>query len=177
MSKKKNHTHKTIFTWFGNLPTSTELQGFHYYQEKNTSAAVQFFFSLYKNYNDEILITKTCFLPPPLHGLNLRKSPIKNHATLFESGRVESSNGSNITRLHKAQQISHLETSSITNNSRNPPKTIFHPCNLSSYPQARRPTKVVHNFSFLIVTPLVNMSVGFLDPQIFSSITSLSSTR
>ena len=22
--------HKTIFTWFGNFPTSTELQGFHY---------------------------------------------------------------------------------------------------------------------------------------------------
>ena len=25
---------------------------------------------------------------PPLHGLNLSKSPIKNHATLFGSGRV-----------------------------------------------------------------------------------------
>ena len=25
---------------------------------------------------------------PPLHGLSLRKSPIKNHATLFESGWV-----------------------------------------------------------------------------------------
>ena len=23
-------THKTIFTWFNNLPMSTELQGFHY---------------------------------------------------------------------------------------------------------------------------------------------------
>ena len=29
--KENNHKHKTIFTWFGNLPTSTELQGFHYY--------------------------------------------------------------------------------------------------------------------------------------------------
>ena len=29
--KKKNHTHKIVFTWFSNLPTSTELQGFHYY--------------------------------------------------------------------------------------------------------------------------------------------------
>ena len=36
--EKKNHTHKTIFTWFGNLPTSTELQGFHYYQRKYNSA-------------------------------------------------------------------------------------------------------------------------------------------
>ena len=32
--KENNHTHKTIFMWFGNLPMSTELQGFHYYQEK-----------------------------------------------------------------------------------------------------------------------------------------------
>ena len=30
-AKESNHTHKTIFTWFGNLPTSTELQRFHYY--------------------------------------------------------------------------------------------------------------------------------------------------
>ena len=29
--KKNNHTHKTIFTWFGNLLTSMKLQGFHYY--------------------------------------------------------------------------------------------------------------------------------------------------
>ena len=28
----------TIFTWFGNLPMSTELQGFHYYQGKYNSA-------------------------------------------------------------------------------------------------------------------------------------------
>ena len=37
-AKENNHTHKTIFTWFGNLPTSTELQGFHYYQGKYNSA-------------------------------------------------------------------------------------------------------------------------------------------
>ena len=37
-AKENNHMHKTIFTWFGNLPTSTELQGFHYYQEKYNSA-------------------------------------------------------------------------------------------------------------------------------------------
>ena len=27
--KKINYTCKTIFTWFGNIPTFTELQGFH----------------------------------------------------------------------------------------------------------------------------------------------------
>ena len=43
--------HKTIFTWFGNLPTSTELQGFHYYQGRiqNTKLRLQSFFSHIKN--------------------------------------------------------------------------------------------------------------------------------
>ena len=40
--------------------------------------------------------------PPPLHGLSLRKSPIKNHAILFWVG---SSSESNTIRLHKAQQV------------------------------------------------------------------------
>ena len=31
---KNNYTHKIIFTWFGNLPMFTELQGFHYYRKK-----------------------------------------------------------------------------------------------------------------------------------------------
>ena len=42
-----------------------------------------------------------CRPKPPLQGLSLKKSPIKNHATLF---RVGSSSKSNTTRLHKAQQ-------------------------------------------------------------------------
>ena len=54
---------------------------------------------------------------PPLHELSLKKSSIKNHTTLFGS-----STGLNITRLHKTQQITHLETSSITNINRNRPK-------------------------------------------------------
>ena len=36
--KENNHTHKTIFTWFGNLPTSTELQRFHYKTRRYNSA-------------------------------------------------------------------------------------------------------------------------------------------
>ena len=42
--EKINHMHKTVFMWFDNLSTFTKLQGFHYYQEKIQSAAVQFFF-------------------------------------------------------------------------------------------------------------------------------------
>ena len=46
------------------------------------------------------------------HGLSLNKSPIKNHATLFESG---CQTGSNKTRLHKAQHIaSSLKTFSFS---------------------------------------------------------------
>ena len=36
--KENNHTHRTIFTWFGNLPTSTELQGFYYKIRRYNSA-------------------------------------------------------------------------------------------------------------------------------------------
>ena len=30
--------HKTVLTWFDNLPISTELQRFNYYQGKNTKS-------------------------------------------------------------------------------------------------------------------------------------------
>ena len=33
-TKENNYMHKTIFTWFGKLRMSTELQGFHCSQEK-----------------------------------------------------------------------------------------------------------------------------------------------
>ena len=78
--KKKNHTYKTVFTWFSNLLTSTELQGFHYYQGKIKSAVVQFF-SLSKTTYWKTLKT-----------------------TQHYSGRVWSLTGSNTTKLHKAQQ-------------------------------------------------------------------------
>ena len=106
--EKKNHTYKTVFTWFSNLLTSTELQGFHYYQGKIKSAAT-IFFSLsqetrqQQNPNLKIGFSRSCaydsqwatkrakIFPrgkPPLHGLNLKKSPIKNHTILFRSGRI-----------------------------------------------------------------------------------------
>ena len=38
--------HKTVFTWFDNLLTFTELQGFHYYQgKKNTKCDSTVFIS------------------------------------------------------------------------------------------------------------------------------------
>ena len=88
-AKENNHTHKTIFMWFGNLPTSTELQRFHYYQGKIQSVAVQFFHSLEKpttnpNHQSNVLyilhtrITKVTFSQG-------------HHATLFESGWVVNS--------------------------------------------------------------------------------------
>ena len=62
-----------------------------------------------------------CQPKPPLHGLSFKKSPIKNHATLFQVGLGRQLDQTQ-TRLHKTQQISHLETSSITNISGYPPK-------------------------------------------------------
>ena len=47
--KKNNHTHKTVFIWFGTLPTSTELQGYHYYHGRIQSTTFDYnIFSLYK---------------------------------------------------------------------------------------------------------------------------------
>ena len=95
--KKNNHTHKTVFTWFGNLPTSTELQVFHYYNKKLQCAVTVFFFLKKRKKEDKALITnkkgfyilrtgftmsyKTgqnffCRPKPPLHGLSLSKSSI-----------------------------------------------------------------------------------------------------
>ena len=99
--KKNNHLHKIVFTWFGNLPTSMELQRFHYYQRKIQSAATVFFSLSKTRQQQQTLIIKNGFYilctglqwatkraKPPLHGLSLRKSLIKNHTTLFKSGRV-----------------------------------------------------------------------------------------
>ena len=104
---KNNYTHKIIFTWFGNLPMFTELQGFHYYRKKYKSAATVFPISQKHGNNtyNKTLITKLRFLHKTgpknfpgaawaywpkslLHGLSLSKSLIKNHATLFGSDRV-----------------------------------------------------------------------------------------
>ena len=89
--RKNNNTHKTIFTWFGNLFTSTELQGFHYYQGRIQSTSCDYSFSFFTQKHDlqKTLITKLCFLHKSLlHGLSLNKFPIKNHTTLFGSNRV-----------------------------------------------------------------------------------------
>ena len=66
MSKKNNYTDKTIFTWFGNLPTFIELQESHYYQGKIQSVVVQGFFfffslSLSQKLQRQTLITKVTF--------------------------------------------------------------------------------------------------------------------
>ena len=113
--------HKTIFTWFGNLPTSTELQGFHYYQGRVQSAATDilslknmatqqnpnYTIAFYTQNGPNFFSRGHCPRPPKglsmsvpawaywpkplLHGLSLSKSPIKNHVTLFRLGQVVNS--------------------------------------------------------------------------------------
>ena len=71
----------------------------------------------YKNcgYNLFSLIKNTACRPkPPLHGLSFSKSPIKNHAILFGLGWVVEPDQTKLGST-KTQQISHFETSSITN--------------------------------------------------------------
>ena len=63
-AKKDNHTYKTIFMWFGNLPTSTELQGFHYYQgriQRTTCSYNIFSLSKTQHQHSKTLITKVGF--------------------------------------------------------------------------------------------------------------------
>ena len=66
--ERKIITHKTVFTWFGNLPMSTELQGFHYFQGKNTECGSTIFFSLKKGHkkpnlqNNSFYILRTEFI-------------------------------------------------------------------------------------------------------------------
>ena len=104
--KKNNHTHKTVFTRFSNLLTSTELQGFHLSGKKYKVRQYSFFFPLSlslsrKNYIKKTLITKTTIFiscvqdsqwatkrakffftawanrpKPLLHGLSVKKSLI-----------------------------------------------------------------------------------------------------
>ena len=122
-AKESNHTHKTIFTWFSNLPTSTELQGFHYYQEKVQSVATDIL--TLKNTATpplKTLITKVglyiyktgpkIFRPkPPLHGLSLSKSPVKKPLNIIRV-ELDCRTRSNKTRLHKTQQLKPTQNSS-----------------------------------------------------------------
>ena len=101
-----------------------------------------------------------------------------DNTTQYYLGRVGSSNQikqnqapQSPTNLPLGDQFNHQHQTAILQ------ITIPHPYNSSSCPQARRPIEAVHNFNFSIVTLLVSMSAGFLNPQIFSSITNLSSTR
>ena len=162
-AKENNHTHKIIFTWFDNLLTSTELQRFHYYQGKITKCGYNIFFlsqetqQQQQNPNSKIAVFYI------LH-------------TRFGSGRVIKPDQTKLgsTKPNKSPTLRLVQSPTSTAILQ---EKIPHPCNSSSCPQARRPIEAAHNFNFLIVTPLVNMFTGFLDPQIFSSITNLSSTR
>ena len=99
--QRKIITHKTVFIWFGNLPMSTELQGFHYSQGKIQSAIVHFF-SLKTTSNPNLQnngfyilhmgfimsVMAWAYWPKlPVHGLSLRKFPIKDYNNII-SNRV-----------------------------------------------------------------------------------------
>ena len=84
--QRKIITHKTVFTWFGNLLTFTKLQEFHYSQKKKKRCGSSIFLSQ-KQY--KTLISKTAVFistqlsKPLLHGLSFRKSLIKNRNNII----------------------------------------------------------------------------------------------
>ena len=41
--RQRKQSQKTIFTWFSNLPTSLELQGFHYFLGKKKKSKMQLY--------------------------------------------------------------------------------------------------------------------------------------
>ena len=122
--------------------------------------------------HNETLITLNRFL----YKNGPKKFPVKNHTILFGSDQVIEPDQTKLgsTKPNKSPTWRLVPSPTSTTILQ---ITISHPCNSSSSPQTRRPIEVAHSFNFLIVTPLVSMSAEFLDPQIFSSITSLSSTR
>ena len=97
-AKEKIITHKIVFTWFGNLSTFTELQGFHCSQGKIQCNSTVFLSKKWhenpnlQNNNFYILHTgftmvyknglKFFSLKPPLYVLSLRKSLIKNYINI-----------------------------------------------------------------------------------------------
>ena len=136
-AKENNHTHKTIFTWFGNLLMSTKLQGFHYYQEKkeNTKYKVrhQFFFSHLKHDHAKTLITKLCFLSLGLIrsmdylSVNLPLKTMQHYSGRVGLGRQTRSNK---TRLHNAQ---HTQIVSMPTNTHGPLMSKARPNNHSGH--------------------------------------------
>ena len=94
--------HKTIFTWFGNLPTSTKLQGFHYYQGKKYKVRLQYFSLSQETRQQQTLISKLRFLHPA-HRIH---NELQNMPKFIQVGSGHES-GSNKIRLHRAQQLYH----------------------------------------------------------------------
>ena len=98
LSGKKYKCDSTVFLYFKKLHQETliiKTTVFISYAQDSQWATKR----AKKNFN----ATTWAYRPkPPLHGLSLKKSPIKNHATLFQ---VESSSESNTTRLYKAQHL------------------------------------------------------------------------
>ena len=64
-----------------------EIAGISLLSGKNTKCGYSVFLSLKKHDQQQTIISKLRFLHL-LHGLSLRKSPIKNHAILFGLGQV-----------------------------------------------------------------------------------------
>ena len=84
--EKQSHAQNNIYmVW--QFAYVHEVAGVLLLSGKNTKCGYSVFLSLKKHDQQQTIISKLRFLHL-LHGLSLRKSPIKNHATLFGLGQV-----------------------------------------------------------------------------------------
>ena len=72
--------HKTVFMWFGNLPTSMELQGYHYYQVRiqRTTTCGYNIFSLYITWQPHYTKKNPNYKRRFHNGLNGPKGPSRS---------------------------------------------------------------------------------------------------
>ena len=94
--------HKTIFTWFSNLPTSTELQGFHYYQEKYNSA---------QKHSQE---TQISIHPNSLSPTRQENTILSAYAAARLLGIISIINSLLLAAYHKARAHAHTHTHTHT---------------------------------------------------------------
>ena len=94
--------HKTIFTWFGNLPTFTELQGFHYYQGK------------YNSVQEHSQETQFPIHPNSLSPTRQENTILSSYATARLLGIISIINSLFLAAYHKARARTHTHTHTHT---------------------------------------------------------------
>ena len=125
--KKNNHTHKTVFTWFRNLLTSTECRDFTIIKENYNVQLQCFSFSKTtrrqnpnhkKKKKNGFYILRTgftmgykngskifCRPKPPLHGLSLSKFPILRVRSGYQPDQIMPGDDFSWNKIHPLSSL------------------------------------------------------------------------